>query len=215
MSRPIVPRPSSADLELDSSHTKKPRKISTACGACKQRKTKCSGSAPCVACSSRATACIYDVTSDQRRKVANQKNIQDLANTQNHLERHRELLGGILAIFRAGSVDSAEDLVAIIRSGLDLSQLAAHVRNARRANAAIDTSFGGIEFLIDGGDELPSPGQLLNTPMPSQSSSTSTNGLSGPSDLLSLSSRSMHSLDDFTCPNWTTRDHGRRNEAVV
>lgn len=195
MSRPLVPRLPSAELNMNSSHvTQKPKKISTACGACKQRKTKvrtsqflkrtslttqqCSGTTPCDACGTRGSACIYDVTTDQRRKIANQKNIQELSETQNNLERHRQLLGGIIAIFRAGSVDTAEALVASIRSGVDLSQLAAHVRNARRASPAINSSFADIEFVIDGPEELPSPAQILNTTMPSQASFASMNPLS-------------------------------------
>lgn len=70
---------------------------------------------------------------------------------------------------RVGSIETTEDLVGTIRSGVDLSQIAAHVRNARRTNPAIESSFADIEFVIDGPEELPSPTQLL-TNMPSQSS---------------------------------------------
>ena len=51
---------------------------------------------------------MYDVTSDQRRKIAYQKNTQDLFETSNDLERHRQLLGEIIAILRAGSTETAE-----------------------------------------------------------------------------------------------------------
>ncbi|KAK5073285.1 hypothetical protein LTR70_010417 [Exophiala xenobiotica] len=105
---------------------------------------------------------MYDVTSDQRRKIANQKNIQELSQAQSRLERHRELLGGIIAILRGGGTGSTEDLVAMVRSGVGLSQIAAHVRNARRATAAVESFFGAIEFVIDGGNELPPLRPLLN-----------------------------------------------------
>jgi len=111
---------------------------------------KCSGSVPCDACTIRGSACIFDVTSDQRRKIAYEKNIQDLSTTSNDLERHRQLLGEIIAILRTGSTETAEDLVATIRSGVNLSQLAAHARMARRANPAINSAFADIVFLIDG-----------------------------------------------------------------
>lgn len=161
------------------------------------RLQQCSGNAPCDACATRGSPCIYDVTSDQRRKIANQKNIQDLSDTQNNLERHRQLLGGIIAIFRAGTIATTEDLVATIRSGVDLSQLAAHVRNARRANPAINSSFADIEFLIDGPEELPPPGQLLNTTMPSQTSSASMNSRMSSGSLPSAGSREMPTMDAF------------------
>jgi len=108
---------------------------------------------------------VYDVTSDQRRKIANQKNILDLTEAQTNLEKHQQLLGGIIAICRVGSDETCGDLVGMIRSGVDLSQLAAHVRNARRANPDIESSFADIEFVIDGPEELPSPRQLLNATM--------------------------------------------------
>lgn len=54
------------------------------------------------------------------------------------------------------------DLVRVIRSEVDLSQVAAHVRNECRSNMAIQQAFDVIEFVIDGPPELPSPTQLLN-----------------------------------------------------
>lgn len=52
-------------------------------------------------------------------------------------------------------------LLETIRSTLDLSQVAAHVRNARRADPAIEEAFSQIQFALDGGEELPSPSHLL------------------------------------------------------
>lgn len=86
----------------------------------------------------------------------------DLHEAQENLERHRQLLGGILATVRAGDSESRQDLMELIRSGMELSQLAAHVRNTRRTNPAIDHAYSLIDFSIDGGEELPSPVQLLS-----------------------------------------------------
>ncbi|KIW16264.1 hypothetical protein PV08_06315 [Exophiala spinifera] len=162
MSQPLAPRPSQGlDGSINPPNSLKPRKISTACGACKQRKTRCTGGNPCEACASRKSPCVYDATSDQRRKIANQRNVQELADTQVQLERHRQLLGGILAIVKAGDANANEDLARVIRSGVDLSQLAAHVRNECRANTSIQVAFDKIDFTIDGPMELPSPSQIL------------------------------------------------------
>ena len=210
MSQPLAPRPSqtAGGSPPETSSSQRPRKISTACGACKQRKTRvslpptdalpllfadgsqCTGGTPCDACSTRKSPCVYDASSDQRRKIANQRNVQDLADTQLDLDRHRQLLGGIIATIRVGDDEANIDLVRVIRSGVDLSQLAAHVRNECRANLAIQKAFDDINFLIDGPRELPSPTQLLSQlpahellhpsiSMGSESSETSANHFTG------------------------------------
>ncbi|KAL2441076.1 hypothetical protein ABEF95_011675 [Exophiala dermatitidis] len=162
MSQPLAPRPSQGpDSPEGLAHSQRPRKISTACGACKQRKTKCSGGTPCSACATRRTPCVYDATSDQRRKIANQRNVQELADALLQLERHKQLLGGIIATIRVGDNTANEDLIRVIRSGVDLSQLAAHVRNECRANIAIQQVYEQIDFTIDGPRELPSATQVL------------------------------------------------------
>lgn len=119
---------------------------------------------------------MYDIASDQRRKIANQQNLQNLLSAQSNLveaqtnlERHQELLGGILATFRAGDISETDHLLLSIRSEVALSQLAAHVRNARLANPAIQEAFSSIQFVINGPEDLPSPMQLLN-PMLAQGS---------------------------------------------
>ncbi|EXJ95432.1 hypothetical protein A1O1_00553 [Capronia coronata CBS 617.96] len=170
MSQSLAPRPSrgstSSSGSRDLASPQRPRKISTACGACKQRKTRCNGSNPCDACATRRSPCIYDASSDQRRKIANQRNVQDLADAIVQLERHKQLLGGIIATIRAGDADANNDLFRVIRSRVDLSQLAAHVRNECRANLAIQQVYEQIDFVIDGPRDLPSPDQILGDMAP-------------------------------------------------
>ena len=117
---------------------------------------------PCEVCTARNSACDYDAFSDQRRKVANQRNVQDLAQAQHDLERARQLLGGMVAILRAGTLESTMDLAALIKTGTDLSSLAAYVRNEVRAHLAVERAFLAIDFHSNGHFELPSPTQLLN-----------------------------------------------------
>lgn len=69
----------------------------------------------------------------------------------------------MVATFRAGSREAITDLLATIQSGVDLSQIAAHVRNALRADHAIQDAYGAIVFQIDGVPDLPSPTQLLRS----------------------------------------------------
>jgi hypothetical protein len=124
--------------------------------------SKCSGGLPCEACAARNSACEYDVGSDQRRKIANQRNVHDLAHAQTALERSRQLLGGIISVFRAGSEESIADLIHLLRQPVDLSTMSAHVRNEIRSNPLLEQAFHTIDFQIDGPDDLPSPTQLLN-----------------------------------------------------
>jgi len=91
-----------------------------------------------------------DASSDQRRKIANQRNIQDLEETQLDLERHRQLLRGIIATIRIDDDEANRDLYRVIRSGVDLSQITAHVRNECRANMEIQQAYDDITFLIEG-----------------------------------------------------------------
>jgi hypothetical protein len=130
----------------------------------------------------RKSLCVYDAAADQRRKIANQKNMQELAEKQADLEKHQQLLGGILATIRAGGSTATEDLIRSIRSEVDLSQLAAHVRNECRTNFAIQQAYDKIEFVINGGPELPSPSQLQVLPGESLTTSLSREPGEGDSD---------------------------------
>ena len=139
---------------------------------------KCSGGNPCEACAQRSSPCAYDATSDQRRKIAYQKNVHELLLAQEKLERHQQLLGGIIATIKAGTQQDADELVYQIRTGMNLSQLAAHVRNAVRSSEEKQHEYDKIEYVIDGGSDLPSPGQILNdmeTIMPSPIRSNHSN----------------------------------------
>ncbi|KIW96008.1 uncharacterized protein Z519_03074 [Cladophialophora bantiana CBS 173.52] len=199
MSQLLAPRPSQGgEGPPEPPSSQRHRKISTACGACKQRKTKCSGGNPCEACAARRSLCVYDASSDQRRKIANHRTVQELADKQIALERHQQLLGGIIATVRAGSFNATDDLLRVIRSGVELSQLAAHVRNEVRTNIAIQQAFEQIEFIIDGGPELPSPAQMQvlsneeSRGSEDQSDASSSNALS--------SEQQNQNLDKFKPP---------------
>lgn len=160
--QPLAPRPSEGVAGPASTPVlQRPRKITTACAACKLRKTKCTGGHPCNACSARSSECNYDATADQRRKIANRRNLDELNEANHKLESHRKLLGGIIATIRAGSDEQMSHLIGLIRQRNDLSQLAAHIRNGLNTDRAIYQDYSTIVFEIDGPPELPSPTQLL------------------------------------------------------
>jgi hypothetical protein len=214
MSFPIAPRPTldGTDPGPPSPALLKSRKISTACGACKQRKTRvsggpsfhvgislsrdqCTGGHPCDACATRHSECIYDAAADQRRKIANQRNMQELAEAQLDLTRCRELLGGMISIMRAGSLQSTNDLVDFVRTGIDLSSLAAYVRNEVRASMAIEQSFHEIDFNMNNGLDLPSPSQLLNRMDSAQSMQPHNQQLSHPESESTSTSTSNYAAE--------------------
>lgn len=87
--------------------------------------------------------------------------MQDLAEAQSDLEKLRQLLGGMIATIRIGDDRANYELMRLVKSGCDLSQLAAHVRNERRSNYEIQQVYDTINFEIDGEEELPSPSQIL------------------------------------------------------
>ena len=70
--------------KTDSADTLKRRCVSTACIACRRRKSKCDGNLPaCAACASvYGTQCVYDPNSDHRRKGVYKKDV-DNSKTRN------------------------------------------------------------------------------------------------------------------------------------
>jgi len=75
---------SGRDKLSDASRPTKRRCVSSACIACRRRKSKCDGNTPsCAACASvYHTECVYDLNSDHRRKGVYKKDIDSLK-TQN------------------------------------------------------------------------------------------------------------------------------------
>ncbi|KAL8870840.1 MAG: hypothetical protein Q9174_003208 [Haloplaca sp. 1 TL-2023] len=73
-------KPKVRDLEKEAAAAAKRRCVSTACIACRKRKSKCDGNTPsCAACASvYGTECVYDPNSDHRRKGVYKKDIDNL-----------------------------------------------------------------------------------------------------------------------------------------
>ncbi|KAK1782469.1 fungal-specific transcription factor domain-containing protein [Copromyces sp. CBS 386.78] len=111
----------------------KRRCVSTACIACRRRKSKCDGALPsCAACASvYGTECIYDPNSDHRRKgVYREKN--DTMKAQNAT---LQIL--IEAILNASEED-VPDIVRRIRTCDDLDAVAESIRRDEKNMTAIN-----------------------------------------------------------------------------
>lgn len=76
------------DKASPASASAKRRCVSTACIACRRRKSKCDGNTPsCAACSSvYGTECVYDPNSDHRRKGVYKKDIDNLKTRNSTLQ---------------------------------------------------------------------------------------------------------------------------------
>ncbi|KAL2011566.1 hypothetical protein VTN00DRAFT_4284 [Thermoascus crustaceus] len=100
----------------------KRRCVSTACIACRKRKSKCDGNLPsCAACSSvYHTPCVYDPNSDHRRKGVYKKDIDNLRT------RNTTLQTIVQAILNYDEED-VFDLVREIRSCDSLEDVAASI----------------------------------------------------------------------------------------
>jgi hypothetical protein len=106
-------------MSTERGQSSKRRCVSTACIACRRRKSKCDGNLPsCAACSSvYNTACVYDPNSDHRRKGVYRKDTDTLRTRNTTLQT---LIQAILNY----EEDDAFELVRQIRACDDLEDVA-------------------------------------------------------------------------------------------
>ncbi|KAJ5340762.1 hypothetical protein N7541_009886 [Penicillium brevicompactum] len=106
-------------MSAERAQSSKRRCVSTACVACRKRKSKCDGNLPsCAACSSvYHTPCVYDPNSDQRRKGVYKKDTDSLRTKNTTLQTL------IQALLNYDEADAFE-LVRQIRSCDDLEDVA-------------------------------------------------------------------------------------------
>ncbi|KAK3487778.1 nitrogen assimilation transcription factor nit-4 [Neurospora hispaniola] len=129
----------------------KRRCVSTACIACRRRKSKCDGALPsCAACASvYGTECIYDPNSDHRRKgVYREKN--DSMKAQNAT---LQIL--IEAILNASEEDVL-DIVRRIRTCDDLDEVAESIRRDEKNATATNDNDDSDEPIQAGRDDATS-----------------------------------------------------------
>lgn len=121
-------------MSLETGPATKRRCVSTACIACRRRKSKCDGNLPsCAACSSvYHTPCVYDPNSDHRRKGVYRKDVDT------RRARNATLQTLIQAILNYDEEDAFE-LVRRIRSCDDLEEVAESVIAADKEGLAATT----------------------------------------------------------------------------
>ena len=99
---------------------------------------------------------MYDLAADQRRKIANQRNIQELTQKTEDIERFCVLLGGILATIRSGNRDTIEYLVHKIRNRTGLPELAIYVDSIMTTWPEVYEEFERVDFYLDDSPRQPS-----------------------------------------------------------
>ncbi|KAF9884369.1 hypothetical protein FE257_001825 [Aspergillus nanangensis] len=72
--RQLLPAPSRANELIETpsqaNKSKKSKRRSMACSECREKRTRCTGSPPCAMCSRSGSICIFDSSTDRRRKDA-------------------------------------------------------------------------------------------------------------------------------------------------
>lgn len=70
----------------------------------------------------------------------------------------------MIATIRGGGISATEELLRVVHTGVDLSQIAAHVRNECRASAGVEKAYNEIDFATGGPAELPGLTQMQVLP---------------------------------------------------
>lgn len=123
--------------------TNKRRCVSNACIACRKRKSKCDGNTPsCAACSSvYGTGCVYDPSSDHRRKGVYKKDIDNLKTRNDTLQT---LIQAILD----HPEEQVHELVQTMRSSDNLEDVAEAVLEGKFGSAIGSTGTTGPVFTV-------------------------------------------------------------------
>ncbi|KAJ5105352.1 C6 transcription factor SndA [Penicillium alfredii] len=95
------------------------RRASTACKECQRRRTRCSG-VPCTECLAHGRECVFDESSDRRRKASARR-------TQEELMGLRDFVDQMLAVLRYSTYPGIEHLLHTIRSGASQDDIRATV----------------------------------------------------------------------------------------
>jgi len=98
---------------------------------------------------------VYDLAADQRRKIANQRNIQELVQKGEDIERLCVLVGGIIATIRAGNRETVDDLEQTIRNTSELPVLSSYVNGLMATWPDIYLEFRTIDFYLDDAPRRP------------------------------------------------------------
>ncbi|WPH04400.1 Nitrogen assimilation transcription factor nit-4 [Acrodontium crateriforme] len=199
--------PAAADVDDDPA---KRRCVSTACVACRKRKSKCDGNIPaCAACSQvYSTECIYDPNSDHRRKGVYKNDVDNL-------KIHNSTLQTLVQALLNYAEDDVPALVREIRTCESLDVVAERI--VAKEQGLIDESEGDDVFLHDvsgSGRATPTLETLLYGKMADlRLTDGSTRYIGGTSHLMHMTPEDAdldvdeYSQQDSPITSWTTVTH--------
>ena len=174
--RPLAPQnPDHQAQSMPVPTTRRARKASSACLACKHRKSKvplppyenmtwflisvhkhqCCQGMPCKVCQMHQSPCVYDEAADQRRKIAKERMFEEY-------QRQRLFLMGILAIVRAEDSNQTDCLLRLIRGQLPLQQVSNYVEGMINASPRLKELCQ--QMILGPNDFPPQPSSLNSSP---------------------------------------------------
>ncbi|KAF9895330.1 hypothetical protein FE257_000234 [Aspergillus nanangensis] len=112
--RPLAPAPPGLNTSNDPHQRRK--NVGTACLACKARKLKCTGAAPCANCIKSRLECTLDQAADRRRRGALKRKIDQL-------EEKEDLLVRLVGVLRDTGSSRTVPLLNLIRSNATLAEI--------------------------------------------------------------------------------------------
>ncbi|EDN06026.1 nitrogen assimilation transcription factor nirA [Histoplasma mississippiense (nom. inval.)] len=182
----------------DGTTAAKRRCVSTACIACRKRKSKCDGNTPtCAACASvYHTPCIYDPNSDHRRKGVYKQDIDNLKN------RNTTLQTLVQAILNYDEADVPE-LVRQIRSCEDLEQVADSILAREKTSSKAVTRDVGTDDDNGQVTEVPQFESELAGKMSELIMDGSVRFVGGTSNLIFLPAEFSFDEPDSSSPSWS------------
>lgn len=119
-------------------------------------RSQCSGGHRCGQCEQRNSQCVYDLAGDQRRKIANQRNIHELAQKTEEVEQYRVLIGGLVAAVRVGNPETVDYVIHTIQNRSSLADLAASVTSIMTSWPLVCREFQLVDFDLDYSPKRPS-----------------------------------------------------------
>ncbi|KAJ5979878.1 hypothetical protein N7481_007176 [Penicillium waksmanii] len=117
--RAIRPQPADeprAPERPEANNPKLVKNASSACSACRRRKSRCVGGVPCEPCRKADTKCELDFDTDGRRRVAFKRKIQSL-------EQDRNLLLQLMETIRSDNTRTAPGVLNLIRSNASVREI--------------------------------------------------------------------------------------------
>ncbi|CAG8890705.1 unnamed protein product [Penicillium salamii] len=103
------------------------RRLSAACKECQRRRTKCSSENPCLECTKRGSICVFDMSSDKRRKSYASK-------IEAELRHYQKFLNDFLRAIRESGDDDVRHIISTVQAGSSTGEIQSEVNSVLLKN---------------------------------------------------------------------------------